>query len=327
MNVLVLGFNEPARHLAELLDATHVPVAVRVFPDGEINPRILYEDSLPSSDERAFKHADVVLAAWWDPTELPVNSYVLSILYTVKHINERYDPRSLTLVLPYHVYARQDKEFRSGEVVSSRILSHLLEDSGVTHFVTVTSHLTREIPLSRLFKNVSTLEVSGVKVLAQEVRKRVVNGNLRLNLQACVIVAPDHNAMGWAKEFADTLGVESVTYLTKKRDRNTGEIVQSLPDDAMKVEEKTLILIDDIVSTGSTMYKAAQIFLEQGARHVGFCYVHPVHSTPKSVDRLKDLEPIVFLTTNSILIGSEYEIERVSLVPALAESVKSLLQS
>ncbi len=133
--------------------------------------------------------------------------------------------------------------------------------------------------------------------------------------------------MGWAKEFASTLGVTDITYLLKKRDRDTGEIVQSLPDDSTDIKGKTMLLIDDIVSTGSTMYKAARIFLDQGASQVGFCYVHAVHSTPESVKRLKSLEPVVLLTTNSILIGSEYEIERVSLVSSFRDHLRILLGS
>ncbi len=327
MVLFVFGFNAPARQLANDLNATYVPISVRVFPDGEVNPRILLEDVLSSKDESILTHADIILAAWWEPNSLPINSYLVSILYSLKHLNNRYRPNSLTLVLPYHVYARQDKEFRTGEVVSSKVLSSLLEDCGLTHFVTVTSHLARDIPLSRLFKNVKTLEVSGVKVLASEVKKRVNEGKLQLSLEKSVVVAPDNNALGWAKEFASTLGVTDITYLLKKRDRDTGEIVQSLPDDSTDIKGKTMLLIDDIVSTGSTMYKAARIFLDQGASQVGFCYVHAVHSTPESVKRLKSLEPVVLLTTNSILIGSEYEIERVSLVSSFRDHLRILLGS
>ncbi len=321
----VLGFNEPAKKLAEMLDAAYLPVSVRVFPDGEINPRIMFDDVLTSKDSILSENSDFILAAWWNPSILSVNGYLMSILYVLKHVKQQFNPRRMMLVLPYHVYARQDKEFRTGEIVSSKILSSLLEDCGLTHFITVTSHLTRNLPLSRLFRDVVPHEISGVEILASEVRSRIDDGRLSISLADSVVVAPDHNAMVWAEEFARTLGIKTTTYLLKERNRETGEITQTLPDDSIDIQEKTLFLIDDIVSTGSTMYKAARIFLEQGARNVAFCYVHAVHSTPESVSRLKTLNPLVLMTTNSILIGSEYEVERVSLVSSLAASVRHLL--
>ncbi len=324
--MIVMGFNEPARELAKRLQSPYLPIQVRIFPDGEINPRLMFDAPSFSLAPNELRDSDVILAAWWDPKTLSINSYLMSILYVLKHVNQKFSPNKSILVLPYHVYARQDKEFRSGEIVSSYILSSLLEDCGMTHFVTVTSHLAREQPIYRLFTHVDAREISGIAVLAKELDKRIQTGEVDLEVADLLVIAPDHNALSWAQEFASIVGTRDVSYLMKKRDRDTGEIKQSLPEEAPSVEGKVVLLIDDIVSTGSTMYRAAQIFLEQGARCIGFSYVHAVHSTPDSVNRLKSLDPMVLMCTNSILIGSEYEMDKISLIPSLTDFLLGLLE-
>ena len=127
---VTVGDSSLGSKVANELGCKFVKVDNRVFPDGEIAPRIIVE----SADDIKDKN---VVAVFQKGVEEPVNNYVLRSFLTLSTL-KRYGAQRLIAVFPYFAYARQDNEFRLGEPVSCGIVAKIFEDVGVSDFLTIT---------------------------------------------------------------------------------------------------------------------------------------------------------------------------------------------
>jgi ribose-phosphate pyrophosphokinase len=295
--------------VANELGCKFIKVENRVFPDGEIAPRMIVE----SIDD--VRHKNVV-AVFQKGAEEPVNNYVLRTFLTLSTLR-RYEAQRLVAVFPYFAYARQDNEFRLGEPVSCGIVAKIFEDIGVSDFLTITSHVHRITGIDKWFPSIKAYDISGVTTLAEYVRDHVESP------QEFVVFAPDGEGLAWAKEMANIVGSGQASALEKERDVNTGEITQKLLGD-VDVKGKSVLLVDDIVSTGKTIAHAANLLRkEKGAKKVAFAYVHPVHS-PGAVDLMRRQSPL-FIATTDTLETSEKGIKVVTVAGAVAKKVREIL--
>jgi ribose-phosphate pyrophosphokinase len=308
-NICVIGDTGLGSKIAVELSTRFIKVDNRIFPDGELAPRILVEKV------EDVKNKNIITVFQKSESE-SINNYVLRSFLTLSTLR-RYEADRLVAVFPYFAYARQDNEFRLGEPVSCGIVAKIFEDVGITDFITVTSHVHRITGLSKWFPHTKAYDVSGIGTLAEYVKNHTTSP------EDLVVFAPDAEGLPWAKEMAEIIGAHQASALEKKRDVNTGEISQKLVED-VDVKGKNIVIVDDIVSTGKTIAQASNLLRKQkGAKKVAFSYVHPVHS-PGAIELMKRESPPFIVTTDTIetLVKG---VEVISVAKVISARIKEVL--
>jgi ribose-phosphate pyrophosphokinase len=239
--------SELGEKIAELLHMEKVTVAYKVFPDGENYIRL--------EGDVSKEHVAIV-----QTTSAPQDTNLIQLAF-VAAAAKRYGARKVTAVVPYLAYARQDKIFLQGENANIETVSVLLHAAGIDELITVNVHA--EAALSKFpFQAVS---LTAIPLLAEYFAQRGFKGAFAL--------APDKGAMYIAEQARAVLR-GGAGYLEKQRDLRTGKTIQTSKD--LGVKGETVIIFDDIISTGGTIVGAAKILLEQGAKQVFAACVHPL---------------------------------------------------
>jgi ribose-phosphate pyrophosphokinase len=239
---------ELAESISNVTGYQNVSVVLRVFPDGESYVRL----------EGDVLGEDVVIVQTACP---PMQDGKLFQLAFLADAAKRAGAGRVTAVVPYLAYARQDKLFLSGEGISIETVVRMLGVAGIDDLVTVNIHSTpvlSEVPFL-------TRSVSAISVLATYF---VDKGYAK-----AYALAPDKGAMYIVNEAQRVLG-GGVGHLSKVRDRYTGQTVQS--GEGLDVAGQTVVIFDDIISTGGTIVGAAKILKDLGAKHVFAACVHPL---------------------------------------------------
>ncbi len=248
MPVTVIAGNtsvDLAKKLAKRLNADFVCADLRVFPDGESKITIAKKP----------KKGRVVVVSSTYP---PVDSNLIQTLSLVSKAREFSD--RVILIVPYVGYARQDREFLPGEIVTLSVIANLLKAAGASRVVVVDIH--SKIGL-RHFK-VPVENVSAVPELAKYFKKLVLRDPL--------VVSPDFGGASRAEKFAKIYGTDFVV-LKKHRDRKTGR-VQIITPDLDDIKGRDLVLVDDMISTGSSIVKATEFLKKQKCGRVFVACTH-----------------------------------------------------
>jgi len=163
-------------------------------------------------------------------------------------------------VIPYMGYARQDREFLPGEIVTMKVLGKLFKGAGASKIIAVDIHSTVG------FKHftIKTKNVSAIPDLVQYFKK--------LSLKNPLVISPDQGGKERTKEFARTFGSEYIA-LEKKRDRKTGR-VQIKTKNANEVVGRDVILVDDMISTGGSIINATRFLKKQKCKRVYVACTH-----------------------------------------------------
>src|SRR3989339_1524771 len=223
-----------------------LPVTITRFADGEIRPFI--------EGEVAGKNIIYIASMYPVPSDI-----ILEWLLTIDAM-KRKGAKSITAVVPYMPYIRQSKVHRSGESASAEVVSQILSTSGVDRIITFDLHNDSAI----LFFTVPVVHLSALSLLPSLVS---VDTNT-------MVVSPDQGSAPRAKRASELLHLPLVV-LTKKRSLVKGDIVEDLvlQDD---VSGKTAIIVDDIISTGTTVAKATKLLKDHGCTKVIVFVVHAV---------------------------------------------------
>ena len=310
MKVIVVGKKDFAGSLStEIEGAIFVEIEERIFPDGEVCPRLLLDDRKLLQDSH-------VIIAMQLSMEQPKNQYLISLLLTIYNI-KRHGAAKITCFMPYHIYSRQDRESRNGEPFSSKYLASMLEAAGIDEYVTINSHSYGKNPLSDFFSESNSISLSAIPLVARTVKK------LSHSSEDILCFSPDEGALMLAKEAADAINSPFYGAIRKKRDPNTGDITQELVGIDISLKERHILIVDDLVSSGGTMVGAARIFKQQGASEVYLGYIHGVHSVEK-FEKLQQEDIQLFVTTDSIKLEIP-GLETVSVVKIIAEWITSHL--
>ena len=205
----------------------------------------------------------------------------------------------VTTVVPYMGYARQDRSFGDGEPVSARAMARAVS-TGADRVVLVNPHESAVAD----FYSVPVDVVDAASVLADPLPA----------LHDPLFLAPDGGAVDIARTVRDAYGTGETDYFEKHRDRETGAVTVS-PSDA-PVAGRDVVVVDDIVATGSTMSEAVGVLTERGADGVIAACVHPMLAA-NATTRLRSagVDPIV--GTDTIERGCSV----VSVAPVLADAV------
>lgn len=234
-----------ARKLAKKLKARYVSSELRVFPDGEGKITISTKP----------RNGKIVVVSSTHP---PVDSNLMQTLSLVSKAREF--SRYVICVVPYMGYARQDREFLPGEVVTLSVIAKLLEAAGASKVIVVDIHSKLGLKHFRI----PITNVSAVSELARYFRK--------MHLKKPLIVSPDSGGAARAKEFAEFFGTAFIA-LQKQRDRKTGK-VEIKTANLNQVKGRDLILVDDMISTGGSIIKATEFLKKQRCRRVFVACTH-----------------------------------------------------
>ena len=257
--------------LSEILGVKSYTVHSKIFPDGESYVR------LPVKVEGE----DVVVV---QSTYPPQDKHLVELMILLDAVKQG-KAKTITAIIPYLAYARQDKVFLEGEGISVRAILKALRGLGVDKLIVVDPH-----GMSLKYFEGEAYEASAVEDLALYFKNNVDLGDV-------AIVAPDLGAIDRANRFAKVIGVEDVSYIKKFRDRVTGEIKMEIKE--LNVKGKDVIIVDDIISTGGTIAKATRIIYELGGRRVYAACTHPLLVGNAEV-KLKEAGVVDIIATDSI---------------------------
>ncbi len=281
--------------LCEALDVSPGRFTLESFPDDEIRVEIKEE----------IQENDVYLL---QPTHPPVAGHLLELLL-LADAARRAGAARITGVIPYFGYARQDRRDRGGEPVGARLMADLLS-TRLDRLITVDLHN----PAIEGFFGLPVVRLSAVPLLAEALKP--------VEPEKMVLVAPDLGAVKLAQGYADILDLP-VAYLHKVRESGRKVTVRRIIG---SVEGKTPIIVDDMISTGGTIVKAAEALIREGAREeITVAATHGL-LVGDCLERFSDLPIRRVLVTDSInQEGRGYDpLSVVGLARILAEAIRGL---
>jgi len=257
------------KRIASRLRAPYVEAKTRVFPDGE--SKITF-GRIPKNN--------VILVI--QSTHPPVDTNLLQALSIISQA--RKVSSKIYAIIPYMGYARQDKQFLSGEVVTMSIVAKMLQAAGAKKVVVVDIHSKTALNHFKIPKE----NVSAIPELAKYFKK--------MKLKNALVVSPDMGGSLRAKKFAGLLNIGFIV-LKKSRDRNTGKIL--IQSSKVNVRGKDLILVDDIISTGGSIIKAAQFLKRQKCKRVFVACTHGLF-VEDAEKKIKKAGVLRIISTNTI---------------------------
>lgn len=278
--------------LAERAGLQPVQIVQRQFPDGESYLRVL--DSVEGEDV-------VVLAALNSPDQRSLAT--LFALSTLRDLGAR----SVGLVVPYLPYLRQDRRFHDGEAVSARLFCELLERR-VDWVVTVDPHLHRVADLSEVLK-VPSIAASAGAPMARWVRD---------NAPGAVLVGPDDESGQWVRPIAAECGADVVVF-DKVRTGDRSVAISNASE--CDLRGRTAVLVDDIISSGMTLARAAEVLLAAGASEVSAIASHGLFA-PGAIEAMRSAGISRVATSDSVA----HETNAFSVATVLAAAVERCLE-
>jgi len=234
-----------AKRLSKKLKANFVKSQLRIFPDGESKITLSSEP----------KKGRIVVV---QSTYPPVDTNLLQALLLVSKAKQF--STNVILVIPYMGYARQDREFLPGEVVTMQVIAKLFKTAGASKIIVVDIHSLIGL---KQFK-MPAKNVSAVPELVRYFKK--------LRLKDPLVVSPDLGGKERAKEFARHFKTDFIV-LKKQRNRKTGK-VKIVSSNRSDVSGRDLILVDDMISTGGSIIKATEFLKKQKCKRVYAACTH-----------------------------------------------------
>lgn len=291
------AYPQLADEIAAILGTAVTPATVHDFASGEIYVR--YKESARGCD------AFVVQSM-----TAPINEWVMETLLMVDAL-KRGSAKRITVVLPFYPYGRQDKKHRGREPISARLVADLLKTAGANRILTVDLHTAQiqgffDGPVDHLF---------AMRLLAEHVSTNYAGRRL-------TVVAPDSGRVRVAERWADQLGGAPLAFIHKTRDPKVPN--QVVANRAVgDVEDRVCVLVDDMIDTGGTICKAAEVLFTSGAADVIVAATHGVLSDP-AVERLKNSQISEVILTNTLPIPSEKQLDKLtilSIAPLVARAI------
>lgn len=243
---------------------------VKIFPDGE---------SKITLKGKFVRGKTIVVQSIYPPVDTNLIQALALISKAKKSSSE------VILVVPYLGYARQDREFLPGEIVTMKVIGNLFRGAGATGIIVTDIH--SKIGLQQL--GLKSKNVSAIPELVKYFRK--------LKLENPLVVSPDQGGKERAKDFAKVFKLDSIA-LQKVRDRKTGK-VKIKDQEISEVRDRDLILVDDMISTGGSIVKATEFLKKQKCKRVFVTCTHALLINDAG-KKIKKAGVTRIISTNSI---------------------------
>ena len=287
---------------SEIADLLQVPLGkstTRRLPDSEIHVMI----------DEVVRGQDIFLV---QPCSMPVNDNLMELLLYIDAFR-RASVHSVTAVIPYFPYARQDRMAKGREAISARVVSNLLETLGVNRVIFVDIH---NLAIQGFF-NIPVDPLSAISVLCSFFRKP--------EYENAAVVSPDVGRAGLAGKYAEVLNLPLVvmhkrrtSFQETKTTHVVGDIIGRQP-----------IIVDDIIASGSVLRQIDALYAQGAQGKAIFSITHPVllPSAIEYLDKEDLIEKLVVTNTIPITPGQMHpKLEVVSIAPLLANIIHRIHQ-
>lgn len=284
-----------AQEMADHLGIPLGEVTLSRFSDGEFQPS--FEESVRGKEV-------FIVQSTFAPTE---NLFELLLMIDAA---KRASAKRIIAVIPYYGFARQDRKDKPRVAIGAKLVANLLEAAGVDRVITMDLHADQiqgffEVPVDHLFA--STIFLPYI----QE----------NLDVDNIIMAAPDTGGTKRANAYSKYLNTDlAITYKQRKVANEIANMTV-IGD----VKGKDVILVDDIVDTAGTLTKAADMFLDKGAKSVRAFITHPVLSGP-AYERINNSNLTELIVTNTIPLKEKSDkIRVISTASLFADVMKRLL--
>ena len=260
---------EFSKMVANYLGIPLSEASIKRFSDGEISVQI----------GESVRGKDVFII---QPTCAPANINLMELLILTDAL-KRSSASSITAVVPYFGYARQDRKAAPRVPITAKLVANMMQTAGIDRVVTMDLHAGQiqgffDIPVDNLY---------GTIVFLDYVKSK--------NLKNPIVASPDVGGVARARSLAKSLNLDMVIVDKRREKANESEVMNIIGD----VNGKDVILIDDMIDTAGTIVKAAEVFKKNGATSgMAFC-THPVLSGP-AYDRINSGALDELVTTDTI---------------------------
>ena len=271
-----------AKDLASILGCQYIQAASTKFPDGENYTRIDCESL----------NDDVVIVQNTYPDSNMIEMFLL------QDAVRRLGAKTITLVIPYFGYARQDRVFKPGEPESAKVMCRHL-DMACDRVITIDIH--KEAVLDHF--SCPHIDLKAAAVIADHFKNKGID----------LVLSPDIGAAGRAKDVGDRMGLPH-DHLEKTR--LSGVDVKIAPA-KMDCKGKKILIVDDMISTGGTIIAAASALREAGATSVSVACTHGVFVN-NAIERLTGSALDAVLCCNTL----ENEVSHISVAGIIADAIR-----
>ena len=290
--------------LAEIISKTaNMPLSeidlIR-FSDGEIGLNII---------ESVRGHDVFVIQT----TSNPTNEHLMELLIFADAV-KRASANSLTVIMPYFGYSRQDRKAKSRQPITAKLVANLLETAKVDRIIALDLHAAQiqgffDIPIDNF---------PAGPLLANYFLKQK-------QLKDIVVVSPDHGGATRARQFAKILNAPLAIIDKRRPEANKAEVMSVIGD----VEGKVAIIIDDIIDTAGTLIAGAEAIIAKGAKEVYATATHPIFSG-KAIENLEKSPIKKVVVTDSIKLSEEArkcsKVTQVSIGNLLGQSIVHIIE-
>ena len=287
-----------SKEIAKKLNKKLVDTKIIRFADGEVYVEI----------NENMRGQDVFVI---QSTCTPVNDSIMELLICIDALR-RASAKSITAVLPYFAYARQDRKVSPRSPISAKLFANLLMGSGASRVLTMDLHANQiqgffDIPVDNLF---------AAPTFVQNIKKNIKSKNL-------VCVAPDVGGVERARAIGKRLSADLAIVDKRRSGPGKSEVMNVIGN----VENKTCLIFDDLVDSGGTIVNAASALKRKGARDV---YAYVVHGvlTGEAVKKINNSRIKKFVISNSISnikkIKKSKKFQVISVGTLFAEAIKRI---
>ena len=292
---------ELAQKIADYIGVNVANCQVTTFSDGEISVNI----------NETVRGCDVFVV---QSTNNPVNENLMELLIMIDALR-RASAGRITAVIPYYVYARQDRKAKARDPITAKLVANLITAAGADRVLTMDLHAAQiqgyfDIPLDHLL---------GGSLLANYFNKK--------NIEDLVVVSPDLGSVTRSRKFANQLdGEVPLAIIDKRRPKaNVCEVMNLIGD----VNGKNVIMLDDMIDTAGTITNAANALKEFGAKDIYACCTHAVLSGP-AIERIENSAISELIVLDTIRLPKEKEIDKIKVLTVaemFGEAIKKIFSN
>ena len=297
---LFTGRSNPqlAQEIANYLGTTVGPMVVKNFADGEIYVQV----------KESVRGDDVFII---QPVCNPVNENLMELLIIIDAF-KRASAKTITTVIPYYGYARQDRKTSGREAITAKLVADLLTTAGSDRVLAMDLH-TGQI---QGFFNILVDHIYATPIITDYIK------GLNIPTDDMVAVSPDTGGVQRTRVFAKHLGCP-LAIIDKRRDKHNEAIASHVIGD---IENKVCIMFDDLIDTAGTITEAAKLLKLKGAKAIYVAATHAVFSGP-ALERIKNSPIEECIVTNTIPWKKEdlpSNVTQLSIAPLLAQAISRI---